>query len=138
VTALSAARQTQSRNLEHKHDYKLAAVKVYAGGIAMLDSAGYATPAAASLNNNGCVGVFTETVDNSGGSAGDLVAEVQEGEFRFAGNTLAQANVGDIVYAEDDQTIDETQSGNEPRCGFLAERVSASVGWVRIALGLNQ
>lgn len=38
------------------------------------------------------------------------------------------------MYADDDQTIDETQATNCPRVGYLAEYVSASSGWVRIGL----
>ena len=117
-------------------DYKLAAVKCYAGGIAMLDSAGYATPAAASVSNNGCVGVFNETVDNSAGAAGDLSAEVVSGTFLFVGTTVLQASAGDVLYAEDDQTVDETQGSNEPRAGFCAG-ISGSNAWVKMGLGLN-
>ena len=137
MTALSAARQTPSRNLGGIVEYQLAAVQCYAGGICMLDSAGYARPAAASVSNNGCVGVFLDSVNNSAGAAGDLSVQVQEGEFRFAATTLGQLTVGDLVYAEDDQTIDETQTGNEPRCGICTERTSASIGWVRMGIGLN-
>jgi len=137
MTALTAARATSSRNLGHIVEYKLAAVQVYAGGICMLDSSGWARPAAASASNNGCVGVFTESVNNSGGAAGDLTVFVQEGEFRLAASTVNQVTVGDLVYAEDDQTVDETQDANQPRAGVCTERVSASVVWVRMGAGLN-
>lgn len=137
MTALSAARMTQSRNLGDTLTYKLAAVKVYAGGICMLDSAGYARPAAASVSNNGCVGVFAETADNSGGAAGALRALVQEGEFLFTGTTLVQTVVGDPVYAEDDQTIDETQTGNEPLAGFCTELVSSTKAWVKMGVAVK-
>ena len=106
----------------------------YAGGMAMIDSDGYIYPAKAQVTNKGCVGVFTATVDNSGGSAGTLNATFQEGEFLFAGTTLAQTVVGAKVYAEDDQTIDETQGSNEPLAGVATEFVSASSVWVDMSV----
>lgn len=134
MTALSAERYTKSRNLGAIRQYPLAAVAAYKGGIIMINSAGYATPAADAASNKGCVGVALETVDNSGGSAGDKTINVQEGEYLFAGATLGQDDIGGVVYANDDQTIDETQAANQPVAGRLAEYVSASEGWVQIGL----
>lgn len=138
MTALTAARVTQSRNLGPKKDYKLAAVKVYAGGAAMMDSAGYMRPAAASVNNRGVFGVYTETVDNSAGAAGDLSAEVQEGEFLFVGVSLTQASTGRLGYFSDDQTFSHTQASNEPRSGTITEFVSSTSGWIRMSHELKQ
>ena len=132
MTALSAARVTKSKNLGAKKRYPCAVDIIYAGGMVMIDSAGYANPALVQGTNVGVVGVATETVDNSGGSAGDEYVVVQEGWFLFAGTSLAQTSVGLPVYAEDDQTIDETQSGAEPIAGILMEVVSSTSGWVAI------
>lgn len=132
MTALAAARYTKSKNLGSIKRYPVGVDIIYAGGMVMLNSAGYAMPAAAAATNAGVVGVATETVDNSGGSAGDEFVKVQEGWFLFAGTTLGQTTVGLPVYAEDDQTVDETQGANEPVAGILIEYVSASLGWVMI------
>lgn len=134
MTALAAARATKSRNLGDKRSYDCAVDICYAGGLAMMNAAGYIQPAAADAGNKGCVGVFTKTVDNSGGSAGDLKAEVQEGDFLFDGDTLGVDDNGSIVYADDDQTLDETQAANTPIAGTLVEYVSASSGWVRVGV----
>lgn len=135
MTAATANRVTASRNLGTKHQVPVAAsTTIYAGTIVMIDSAGYARPAAASVTNKGVVGVATAKVDNSSGSAGDLNVIAQEGEFLFAGDTLGQDDLNAIMYADDDQTIDETQATNCPRVGFLTEFVSASSGWVKISI----
>lgn len=138
MTALAAARVTKSKNLGPKKRYPVGVDIVYAGGMVMLDSAGFAMPAAAAAANAGVVGVATETVDNSGGAAGDEFVVVQEGWFLFAGTTIAQTSVGLPCYAEDDQTIDETAGANEPVAGILMEIVSSSSGWVRIENGNAQ
>jgi len=132
MAALSAARITKSKNLGAIKRHPCGVDIIYAGGMVMIDSAGYAMPAAAASANNGVVGVATETIDNSSGSAGDLNVKVQEGWFLFAGDTLEQEDVGHVVYADDDQTIDETQASNAPVVGILMELVSASSGWVAI------
>ena len=128
MTALAAARPTKSKNLGAKKRYPCAVDIIYAGGMVMIDSAGYANPALAQSANTGVVGVATETVDNSGGSAGDEFVVVQEGWFLFAGDSIAQTSVGLPVYADDDQTIDETQASNAPVAGILMEVVSSSSG----------
>lgn len=138
MAALAADKVVASRNLGAKLQYPVVASDIiYAGSIVMIDSAGYANPAAASVTNNGCVGIAVEKADNASGSAGAVDVEVQEGEFLLDATTAAQTIVGDLVYAEDDQTIDETQGSNEPRAGIATEFVSASSVWVRMGIGLN-
>lgn len=135
MAALTGARVTESKGDLKPREYKVAASALcYAGGIAMLASTGGVKPATAEASNKGCVGVFAETVDNSSGSLGDKVVKVLEGTFKFAGTTLSDADVGSLVYAEDDQTVDETQATNEPRAGILEKIDSTSIGWVRMSL----
>jgi hypothetical protein len=134
MAALTAARATDSRNLGPKSVKKVAgSTTIFQGGLVMTKSDGYAAPAGASASNKGCPGVALETVVNSGADGAATVA-VQEGEFLFAGDTLAQASVDGVVYADDDQTVDETQATNCPVAGILTEVVSASQGWVRVGL----
>lgn len=139
MAALTAARLTKSRGGLRLQKYPVAAsTTIYAGSMVMINSAGYAVPAAAAANNKGTVGVAVATVDNSSGSAGDLDVSAQEGEFLFEGDSLDQANLGDIMFSMDDQTVgdDATATGDEPRCGRLTEFVSATSGWLRIGLDM--
>lgn len=133
MTALSAARVTRSKRIDGRRNYPLAAVKAYAGSLIMLNSAGFATPAAAVASNKNCVGVAESTVDNSGGSAGDKSIVVLEGIFNFAATTIAQSNLGSFAFASDDQTVDETQGTNYPRAGIIEEYVSASEAWIEVS-----
>lgn len=138
MTALSAARATDSKHPGDIQDFAVAgSTTIYAGGMVMLKSDGYAAPAAASASNQGVIGIALETVNNSAGSDGDLNVKVQEGTFKVAGTTLAQTSVGLRVYAEDDQTVDETQGSNEPLAGILVQVDSATVGWVWMSWKLH-
>ena len=131
MAALSAKRVTKSRGITRKTRYLMkASTTCYAGGMVCLDSNGLAIPAAAASGNKQVVGVAAATVTSA--ASGDYFVEALEGEFNFAATSIAQSNVGDIVYAEDDQTVDETSGSNEPTAGKLIEYVSASEGWVRI------
>ena len=132
MTALSAARVTKSKNLGPVKRYPVAASStIYAGGMVMIDSAGYARAAAASVNNTGVVGVATTTVANTG-AAGAAFVNAQSGWFLFAADSIAQTSLGLPVYADDDQTVDETQASNAPVVGILLEVVSSSSAWVAI------
>lgn len=127
---------TEKRNLGQKHKFPVAAsATVYAGTMVMIDSAGYARAATATAvpANHGVQGVATQQVVNSG-SAGALSVEVEEGEFKFIGSSLAQARVGENVFATADDTVAATGSGR-PQVGMLTEYVSSSVGWVLIKTG---
>lgn len=133
MAALTAKRLTESRNAGNPIKYKMADnVTIYAGGLVMINSSGLAQAAAASASNNGCVGVAAETVTNPSGGTKDI--EVLEGEFKFAAASVAQANVGEIMYASDDQTVDETQGANEPRAGIMTEFISTTSCWLRVSL----
>ena len=132
MAALSAARMTKSRSPGRLVAYKVTSGEtVHAGGLVMISSAGTAQAAAASASNQGCVGVATATV--TGSAAGETVV-VQEGIFLFDGDSLAQTAVGAKVYADDDQTVDETQATNCPVAGICVEFVSASSAWVDVSL----
>lgn len=133
MTALSANAVRPGRNLKPVVRKYSAGVDIfYTGALVMINAAGYAMPAAAEDQNHGCVGVCAAYVDNSGGSAGDLYVEVLEGEFLFAADTVTQAAVGTILYADDDNTVDTT-STNAPTAGFVTEFVSATSVWVDVS-----
>ncbi len=57
MAALTAERLTKSRGDLVLRIYPMAAVQCFSGGMIMIDSAGFATPAAAAAGNKGCVGV---------------------------------------------------------------------------------
>jgi hypothetical protein len=132
ATALSAARVTSSKNPGPIKRYLMkASTTIYAGGLVMINSSGTAEPAAASTTAAYVVGVATSTVTSA--SSGSYYVTAQEGWFQFVGTTLSQTDVGRFVYAEDDQTVDETPAVNEPLAGKIVEYVSASSAWVHVS-----
>lgn len=110
-------------------------VHIFQGSLVMVGSDGYAAPAATVAVGNPIVGVALAEADNSTGAAGDIDCVAQEGVWLFAGTTLGQDDVGRRCYAEDDNTVDETQGTNlEPQVGVIVEYVSSSSAWVRVGL----
>ena len=100
------ANQLTKRQEGCVRSYKMDAVNIYEGTLVYLTAGGYATGVTAT-GVNGFVGIAKSQVDNSGGSAGDLAIEVYaEGDFELVGaGTFTIANVGDIVYGDDNYAI---------------------------------
>ena len=135
MAALTANRITQSKDLGAIRRYEMAqSTTIFSGSMVMINSAGLATPATAAAGNNGVVGVATESV-TSVAAAGTFI-KVQEGLFLFVATSIVQGNVGELMFATDDQTVDETQGANEPQAGKLAEFVTTTSGWVQIGLDM--
>lgn len=92
------------------------ATKIYAGTIVALNAAGYAVPGADTAGLVG-YGRAEETVDNSTGDAGDLSVNVRRGVFLWAnstGNPCDQADLGKVVYMEDDETVAGSSNNSAP------------------------
>jgi hypothetical protein len=135
MVALAANTARPSRRLGKLHSYPvLTNVNIYQGSLVMITAAGWATIPAADAGNAGCVGVAVARANNTGGANGAIDVTVQEGEFLMTGDTLAQTIQGKVCYADDDNTVDETQTANFPRAGLVAEFVSASSAWVLVSL----
>jgi hypothetical protein len=112
---------------------------IYKGGFVTLNTDGYAVAGQDSAGYK-FVGVAVEQGDNAGGSNGDVWVRVYtEGVFLMAATSIAQANVGDMMYLVDDQTFDDATVTNYIPVGILVEYVSATSGWVDIgpAVGLT-
>ncbi|HDM78821.1 MAG TPA: hypothetical protein ENG51_20520 [Deltaproteobacteria bacterium] len=86
------------------------AVKIYAGGIVVLDG-GYAKPAAEATGLV-AVGRAEEYVDNSNGSDGDVFVKVRRGIFRYKNSSgddeITRAEIGSDCYLVDDETVAKT------------------------------
>ncbi|MBM3457334.1 MAG: hypothetical protein FJX77_02195 [Armatimonadetes bacterium] len=117
--------------------YPLAAsTTIYKGTLVAVNAAGYLLSISDAANLI-FVGVAEDTINNSSGAAGDKSARVRKDgtfEFVYAGGNATQANVGDVVNAQDNQTVDEDAAltTNDYPVGVVAEFVSASLLRVRI------
>jgi hypothetical protein len=133
ATALSAARATECKSGGTTKSYlMLASETIYAGSLVMINSAGTAESAAASASNNGVVGV-SQTTKTSAASGEYWIGVTTDVICKFVGTSLAQTAVGELMYAADDQTVDETAGANQPIAGLLVQYVSATSGWVLIS-----
>ncbi|UZR27473.1 hypothetical protein [Methylococcus mesophilus] len=137
MTALAAERNTKER-IGDVFDLPVKAnTKCYLGGLAVID-AGYAAPGRTATTLV-AAGRFEESVDNTGGAAGDKKARVKRGIYKFAnsaaGDLIAQADVGADCYIVDDQTVAKTNGTNtRSRAGQIVAVDSDGV-WVQIGLG---
>lgn len=129
---LTADRNTQMQDAE-LIAVPLAAVKVYAGGLAAANASGYATPGAAAATLT-YLGRFEETVDNSGGSAGDLTVRVRRGKaFKFgnyASDAVTQAELGKPCFIYDDAQVAKTSNNGARSVAGIVLGVDTDGVWV--------
>lgn len=114
----------------------MAAEKIYKGSLVFANANGYAsnTPTA----SEPFIGVAHETVDNSGGSAGDLEIRVwTTGVFNFIIAASADNDFGVEVYCDNavsNQAVNVVDPGVGPKVGRLVSNCSDTDtdAWVRI------
>lgn len=110
-----------------------AASVIYKDALVMIDADGFARPAAALANNQGCPGIAIETV--TGGAAdGDVSVVVLPCEALFTATSALQTDLGLLYYASTDNDVDETQGANEPVAGRMTQFVSSTQVWLKVQL----
>ncbi|NLN75875.1 MAG: hypothetical protein GX139_06155 [Armatimonadetes bacterium] len=114
--------------------YPMANVKIPKGALVNINASGYATNASDTASET-FAGVAYETVDNSGGSAGDIGIRVQTtGTFVFVdgGANGAQTDVGVGFHIVDNQTVTDAATTANITAGFAVESISATAVRIRI------
>ena len=95
--------------------YKMAATKVWKGGLVGVDATGYLRPMNPANAAMRFMGVANETVDNSAGNAGDKTVNVTKtGSFVMkaaGGYSPAFAELGKEVYAASDWEANSSSTG---------------------------
>lgn len=118
-----------------------AAQKIFAGAIVMRNAAGFL---AKGVTATGLVGVgrAEALVDNTAGAAGDAFVEYAPGVFRFANSAaadaIAAADIGNVCYAVDDQTVAKTHATNTRSPAGTVEDVDDLGVWVRFDPALTK
>ena len=109
---------------------------IYKGGLVSVNAAGFLV-AATDTASETCVGVADENVDNSGGSAGDLVCKVISGRaFLLPATSLIDTDVGVLAYVVNDNEVEVVAAvSNNVIVGTIIELVSATSVWVYIPEG---
>jgi hypothetical protein len=111
-----------------------ASTTIYAGSLVCIDATGYAVPAADTVGLI-FVGVATAQADNASGAAGDINVVVRRrGRYLLTyDGTATQADVGSLVYAVNDQTVDLTaDTTNDILIGIVAKMEDADELWIEI------
>lgn len=109
----------------------LADAVLYQGALLVKDKDGYVKPVPSTPDPEDdrgivVVGIFDErsSIDNTGGASGAVTARVRQGCFGFVNSAstdaLTIADLGQNVYAVDDQTVARTSNlGKRPAAGVL-------------------
>ncbi len=137
MTALTADRATPERAGDEFSYPVAASVICRAGGIAALNASGNVLPAITNTTLV-CVGRFEETVDNLAGTAGVVSARVKRGVFRYAnsggGDAITAAEIGDVCYLVDDQTVAKTNGTSTRSAAGTVVAVDSAGVWVRMGI----
>lgn len=141
MTALAQDRNTPARAGDVRSGPLAASVLVYAGALVMRNAAGYLTKGATATGAIG-VGRAEERVDNSAGSAGDAALRYRPGVFRFANSSstdaITIAEIGDVCFVADDQTVAKTSGTNTRSPAGIVEDVDDLGVWVRFDEALTK
>lgn len=137
------AAATSSQNLDTRNGNAFqfpvaASTKLLAGVMWALDGSNRLVNASDAAARR-VVGVGWEEVDNSAGSAGDLNGDVHGGIYLLANGTsaLTDAHIGQIVFVEDNQTVQSTPGTNGVAAGILRKVDTAGV-WVEVGAQTRQ
>lgn len=132
MTATTEERNTKRRD-GVQFSFPAAASAVLAGTIVVINASGYAE-AASTATGKIAVGVAEESVDNSGGSAGDLNVPVRRGVFAFANSAdtdeITLADVGSTCYLVDNQTVAKTDDESNRSAAGTVRDVNDDGVWV--------
>lgn len=124
MAALTALRNTQRRMDVQRSPYSLkvkASTKIFQGALVVLN-AGFAV-GGTTATGLVAAGRARKTVDNSAGADGDLLVEVEPGIFNWnnaGGDLVVAADVGQLCYITDDNTVNHTATGKSVAGRVLA------------------
>jgi len=127
-TALTANRDTPSAVGDRISIGVFTNVHIYAGAIVAVNSSGYSVPAA-NASGYTVLGRAEEEVDNTGGATDAEQISIAVGTFRWVNNGISDANIGDIAYVVDDQTVSLTNGSYSTIAGVIRWVDSTGV-WV--------
>lgn len=135
MVALAGAKPIKTRPGTQLSVSLKAGIKVWAGAIAVLTSAGVAQ-AAATATGLRCIGYFESDADNTTGGDGAVVASVRKDVALCVNSTstdaLAAADINAVCYLVDDQTVAKTNgTGTRSAAGRVVDVTPEGV-WVAL------
>jgi len=118
-----------------------AAQLIYAGAMVMRNASGFLVKASTATGLVG-VGRAEALVDNSAGAAGDADVDFAPGVFRYmnsaAADEITAADIGNVCYAVDDQTVAKTDATNTRSPAGTVEDIDELGVWVRFDVALTK
>lgn len=113
---------------------------IYKGAMVVLNTAGYLEPATNAANKL-FVGVAYEECDNTltgHSQGGKSVRVLRKGVFKFASAGIVQADIGELCYVSDDNTVEDAGTATQGVvAGIPIELASTDVVWVDIEPGVE-
>ncbi|MEQ8340071.1 MAG: hypothetical protein RID15_13840 [Marinovum algicola] len=141
MTALAKDRNTPRLEGDVYSGPVAASTAIFAGALLMRNAAGYIIEGQTATGLVG-VGRAEEQVDNSAGANGDLTVKFRPGIYRFANSAAADeitiAEIGDVAYAVDDQTVAKTDGTSSRSPAGIIVDVDAQGVWVRLDEALTK
>lgn len=141
MTALIADRNTPQSLGDNRVGKAAAAVMIYAGALLIRNAAGFLLPGTTATGNIG-VGRAHEQIDNTTGADGDLDVRFDPGIHRFENSAAADlitfAEIGDVAYVVDDQTVAKTDATATRSPAGIIEDVDTLGVWVRFDEALTK
>lgn len=115
-----------------------ASTTIYAGSMVATNTSGNAVPASASSTLK--IWGRAKSQQANTGAAGALTVEVEVGAFYFTNGTgadaISSANVGQLCYASDDQTVNLTDAaGTRPAAGVIMQMPDSGTAKVAVLTG---
>jgi hypothetical protein len=129
--ALTASRDTPARTGVDVAIGVASNTVIYSGSLVAINTSGYAVPASDTASYK-VVGRAQATVDNSGTAGnGALSVNVRRGVFLWAnGDSFTIADVGNLAYVEDDQTVQKAASATHDVVAGIIIDVDTDGVWV--------
>lgn len=147
MTALAQARSATKRLAEDGAGHAgniwplLTNIKIWQGGLCVVDSAGYAKPGVVGTGLL-CVGRAEWSYDTTGIASGTLKGDIREGTFNWgnssAGDLITSAHVGMPCFIVDDQTVALTSATATRSPAGIVHRVDADGVWVKSSIEISR
>lgn len=134
MAALTKDRNTPRLSGDVRVGLVAAATAIFAGALVMRNAAGFLIEGQTATGLVG-VGRAEERVENAGANGAASVT-YRPGIYRFANSAatdeIATAQIGDVCYAVDDQTVAKTDGTASRSPAGIVEDVDADGVWVRL------
>ncbi|MEL7166976.1 MAG: hypothetical protein AAGL96_16015 [Pseudomonadota bacterium] len=142
MVALTKGRTTPERVGDVRSGLAAAAAAIFQGAIVMRNMTDGFLAQGATATGMVAVGMAKENADNATGADGELTVVYKQGRFHFANSAgadeITAANIGDLAWVVDDQTVALTSATNTRSPAGTIEDVDAQGVWVLLDEALTR